>query len=589
MDNKAIAGILYETADLLEIDGQDSFRIRSYRNAAEAIEAQHQQISDLIGEPKKVLAIQGIGKGMLANLQELFASGKLALHAELLGKYNPSMLELFKIQGLGPKTIALIWSTFQVSDLEGVEKLAREGKIRELPRIGEKHEKKLLKAIEDYRRIAGRFLIDAAQLQADKIIEHLSDSPGVEKVTPAGSLRRGRETVGDLDMLVTGPACADAGERERLIEHVITLPGLMDIIARGENKVSFRLRGGMQVDVRLLPPESFGAAMQYFTGSKAHNVTLRQRALKMGYTLNEYSLARLDDGTVAAGKTEEEIYAALKLDYIPPELRENLGEIEAAENNTLPKLIELGDLRGDVHMHTVETDGRNTIEEMAEAARAHGYEYMAITDHSKNLAFANGLDDKRAVEHIKRIRAVNAEERGISIFAGIEVDILGDGSLDLSDSVLEDMDLVIASVHSHFGQSPEEMTARLIRAVENPNVSILGHPTGRLLLRRDAYQFDIEAVFRAAAKNKIAMELNAYPDRLDLNDRHLRLAKQHGIRIVINTDSHHTSHMDKIRYGILQARRAWLTADDVLNTLPVNKFAKAMKHDWPISLGLGAA
>ncbi len=269
----------------------------------------------------------------------------------------------------------------------------------------------------------------------------------------------------------------------------------------------------------------------------------------------------------------------------PPELRENLGEIEAAENNTLPKLIELGDLRGDVHMHTVETDGRNTIEEMAEAARAHGYEYMAITDHSKNLAFANGLDDKRAVEHIKRIRAVNAEERGISIFAGIEVDILGDGSLDLSDSVLEQMDLVIASVHSHFGQSPEEMTARLVRAVENPNVSILGHPTGRLLLRRDAYP----ALFRAAEKHKVAMELNAYPDRLDLNDRHLRLAKQHGIPIVINTDSHHTSHMDKIRYGILQARRAWLTADDVLNTLPVNKFAKAMKHDWPISLGIGTA
>jgi DNA polymerase (family 10) len=580
VDNKAIAGILYETADLMEIDGADSFRIRSYRNAAEAIEAQHQQISDLISEPKQVLAISGIGKGMLANLTEMFKAGQLPLHAELLKKYRPTMLELLKIQGLGPKTIALIWSAYQVSDLEGVEKLAREGKIQELPRMGEKQEKKILKAIEDYRRIAGRFLIDAAELQASKIIEHLAGFPGVEKVTPAGSLRRGRETVGDLDILVTGKACCDDAERQKLIDHIILLPGLMDIIARGENKVSFRMRGGMQVDVRLLSPESFGAAMQYFTGSKAHNVVLRQRALKMGYTLNEYSLSNLDDEKAVAAKTEEEIYAKLKLDYIPPELRENLGEIDAAERHALPALITQADLQGDVHMHTVETDGRNTIEEMAEAARAHGYKYMAITDHSKNLAFANGLDDARAVEHIKRIRAVSDQMTGIKIFAGIEVDILGDGSLDLSDSVLEQMDIVIASVHSHFNQTPAEMTDRLLKAVENPNTSLIGHPTGRLLLRREAYQFDVDAVIKAAAKHKVAMELNSYPDRLDLCDRHLRLAKQHGVKIVINTDSHHTSHLDKIRYGILQARRAWLTKDDVLNTLPVQRFAKAMKHSW---------
>ncbi len=580
MDNKAIAGILYETADLLEIDGGDSFRIRSYRNAAEAIEAQHQQLSDLISDPKQVLAIPGIGKGMLNNLQEMFKAGQLTLHTELLKKYRPSMLDLLKIQGLGPKTIALIWSAYQVSDLEGVEKLARDGKIQELPRMGEKQEKKILKAIEDYRRIAGRYLLDAAEIQADKIIEHLAGFPGVEKVTPAGSLRRGRETVGDLDILVTGKACVKEEQREKLIDHIILLPGLMDIIARGENKVSFRMRGGMQVDVRLLSPDSFGAAMQYFTGSKAHNVALRQRALKMGYTLNEYSLARLDDEKSVAAKTEEEIYAKLKLDYIPPELRENLGEIDAAEKHTLPVLITQADLQGDVHMHTVETDGRNTIEEMAEAARARGYKYMAITDHSKNLAFANGLDDKRAVEHIKRIRAADEQISGIKIFAGIEVDILGDGSLDLSDSVLEQMDIVIASVHSHFNQSPAEMTDRLLKTIDNQNTSLIGHPTGRLLLRREAYQFDIDAVIKAAAKHKVAMELNSYPDRLDLCDRHLRLARQHGVKIVISTDSHHTSHLDKIRYGILQARRAWLTKDDVLNTLSVQKFAKAMKHSW---------
>ena len=581
MDNKSVAGIFYETADLLEIDGQDSFRIRSYRNAAEAIEALPQQISELINEPKQVLAIPGIGKGMLNNLKEMLGEGRLTLHADLLKKYKPSMLQLLKVQGLGPKTISLIWSAYQVCDLEGVAQLAREGKIRILPRMGEKHEQKLLKAIEDYRRIAGRFLLDTAETQAEKIIEHLRDYPGVEKGTPAGSLRRGRETVGDLDILVTGPACCDDAERQKLIEHIIKLSGLMEILARGENKVSFRLRGGMQVDVRFLPPESFGAAMQYFTGSKAHNVSLRQRALKMGYTLNEYSLANLENQQVVAAKSEQEIYAALKLDYIPPELRENTGEIDAAEKHALPALITQPDLQGDVHMHTVETDGRNSIEEMALTARDRGYKYMAITDHSKNLAFANGLDDKRALEHVQRIHEADKAVDGIRIFAGIEVDILADGALDLSDSVLEQMDLVIASVHSHFNQTAEEMTARLLKATENPNVSIIGHPTGRLLLRRDAYGFDLDAVLEAAAHNKVAMELNAYPDRLDLCDRHLRLAKQHGVKIVINTDSHHTSHMEKIRFGVLQARRAWLTPTDVLNTLPVEKFAQAMKHAWP--------
>src|SRR3989475_6106835 len=580
MDNKSIAGILYETADLLEIDGGDSFRIRSYRNAAEAIEAVPQQISELINEPKQVRAIPGIGKGMLNNLNEMLSAGRLTLHADLLKKYKPSMLQLLKVQGLGPKTISLIWSAYQVCDLEGVAQLAREGKIRILPRMGEKQEQKLLKAIEDYRRIAGRFLLDTAETQAEKIIEHLRDYPGVEKATPAGSLRRGRETVGDLDILVTGPACCDDGERQKLIEHIIKLPGLMEILARGENKVSFRLRGGMQVDVRFLPPESFGAAMQYFTGSKAHNVSLRQRALKMGYTLNEYSLASLENQQVVAAKSEEEIYAVLKLDYIPPELRENTGEIDAAEKHALPDLITQQALQGDVHMHTVETDGRNSIEEMALAAHDRGYKYMAITDHSKNLAFANGLDDKRALVHVQRIREADKKIDGIKIFAGIEVDILADGSLDLSDSVLEQMDLVIASVHSHFNQSPAKMTARLLKAIENPNTSFIGHPTGRMLLRRDAYQFDIDAILRAAAKNKVAMELNSYPDRLDLCDRHLRLAKQHGVKIVINTDSHHTAHLDKIRYGILQARRAWLTRDDVLNTLPTQQFATAMKHIW---------
>jgi len=581
LDNKAIAHVFYETADLMEVNGDDSFRIRSYRRAAEALEAHPQQVSELCHETKQLLAIPGIGKGMAANIQELCRGGKLAQHQELLQKYRPSMLELLKIQGLGPKTIALLWSAFQVSDVAGVEKLAREGKLRELPRLSAKSEQKILKAIEDYRRISGRFLLDEADRTAEKLKEHLAHIPGVEKITPAGSLRRGRETVGDLDMLITGPCCVDEQQRGALIEEILRFPGILDVLAKGENKVSFKLRSGMQVDVRLLPPDSYGAALQYFTGSKNHNVTLRQRALKMGLTLNEYGLFRLEDNQRVASASEDDIYGKLKLDCIPPEMRENCGEIELAAEHRLPRLITLDDIRGEVHMHTVETDGRCTIEEMAEAAKQRGYQYMAITDHSKNLAFTNGLDDKRAVEHIARIRSANDHIGGITIMAGIEVDILADGELDLSDSVLEQMDVVVASVHSAFNQEPQQMTDRLLHALDNKNVSILGHPTGRLLLRRDAYAFDMDAILAAALKNKVAMELNAYPDRLDLNDLHLRMARERGVRVVINTDAHHTSHFEKIKYGILQARRAWLTPSDVLNTLSESEFRKALKHQWP--------
>ena len=578
LDNKAIAHVFYETADLMEVNGDDSFRIRSYRRAAEALEGHPQQVSELLDEPKNMLGIPGIGKGMAANIQELCREGKLSQHQELLQKYRPSMLELLKIQGLGPKTIALLWSAFQVSDLAGVEQLARDGKLRELPRMSEKSEQKILKAIEDYRRISGRFLLDEADRTAEKLTEHLQQVEGIEKITPAGSLRRGRETVGDLDVLITGPCCMNEQQRAALIEEILRFPGIVQVLAKGDNKVSFKLRSGMQVDVRMLPAESYGAAMQYFTGSKNHNVTLRQRALKMGFTLNEYGLSRLDDNHRVAGTTEEEIYNTLNLDFIPPELRESCGEIEAAAEHRLPKLITVEELRGEVHMHTVETDGRCTIDEMAQAARQRGYQYIAITDHSKNLAFANGLDDKRAVEHIARIRAANEQTEGITIMAGIEVDILADGTLDLSDAVLELMDVVVASVHSAFNQEPGQMTDRLLRTIDNQNVSILGHPTGRLLLRRDAYQFDMDAILKAALKNKVAMELNAYPDRLDLNDVHLRMARERGVKIVINTDAHHTSHFEKIKYGILQARRAWLTAADVLNTLPEKEFRQAMKH-----------
>jgi len=596
LDNRAIATILYETADLLEVANEDPFRIRSYRRAAEAIEGHSQQIASIIKDDKAVLAIPGIGKGMLANLKELCASGKLTLHSELLTRYQPAMLDLLKISGLGPKTIALIWDTYQICDPAGVQKLAEQGKLRVLPRMGEKAEQKILKGIQSFLSTTGRFHLDEADTVAQKLIAHLSDTPGVEKVTPAGSLRRGRETVGDLDILVTGPGCVPNGKGtklEAIKDRVLAFPGILEVLVRGENKVSFKLRSGMQVDVRLLPPDSFGAAMQYFTGSKNHNVTLRQRALKLGYTLNEYGLAKLEPGQkapdddpdkpvkpvagkIVASKTEEDVYKKLGLAWIPPEMRENLGEIDLAAEGKLPALITEADIQGDVHMHTVETDGKNTIEEMARAAKERGYKYMAITDHSKNLAFANGLDDARALAHIKKIRA--AKVPGVTIFAGIEVDILADGELDLSDEVLAEMDVVIASVHSHFQQDAAKMTDRLLRVLDNKHVSIMGHPTGRMLLRREGFKFDLDKVLERAKQNKVAMEHNAYPDRLDLSDVHLRMSRERGVKVVINTDSHHTSHLEKLKYGILQARRAWLTKADVLNTLPPAAFAKAMKR-----------
>ena len=581
-DNKAVANIFDETADLMEIAGEDSFRIRSYRRASEAILSLDQQLSEIHSDAKALLAIPGIGKSMATHIQDIFTKGKLAQHEELLKKYQPSILELLKIQGLGPKTIAMIWDAFKVCDPEGVAKLAREGKLRELPRQSEKTEQKILKAIESYRQMTGRFLLDVAFETAQKMIDLLKDLPGVDKVTPAGSLRRGKETVGDLDMLVTGKCASNEAQRNKVIETILDFSGIQDVLAKGENKVSFKLRSGLQVDVRILLPESFGAALLYFTGSKSHNVSLRQRALKLGLTLNEYGLARVDDEKRVASKTEEDIYKKLGLDYIPPELRENNGEIEAAEEHTLPDLITQDDIQGDVHMHTVETDGKSTIEEMVLAARDRGYKYMAITDHSKNLAFANGLDDKRAVEHIKRIHKVGKKMEGIIVFAGIEVDILADGELDLSDSVLEQMDVVIASVHSHFNQDSAKMTERLLRAIANPHTSIVGHPTGRQLLRREPFTFDIDKVFTAAAKAHVALEHNAYPERLDLSDQHLRMAKARGVKIVVNTDSHHTSHMEKMKYGVLQLRRAWLTKEDVLNTLPAAKFAKLMRRGKPV-------
>jgi DNA polymerase (family 10) len=578
MDNATIARLLGQTADLLEIDGAERFRVFGYRGAAAAVEQTTVDLMAVAADTARLLQIPGIGKSMATGIQAIVQTGTLPLLEELLAKYGGAdLLELLKLPGMGPKTIALIWSATKVTSIDQLADAIDNGRLDELPRMGKKQIEKIRKGIDDYRRSAGRFRIDQAAEAAARIEQYLLAFPGVERVTPAGSLRRGRETAGDLDLLVTGPACTPE-KTSSAVEYVAAFPGIHDLIAKGENKVSFHLADGMQVDVRLLPSESYGAALQYFTGSKAHNVTLRQRALKMGYTLSEWSLARLDDDSTVAAATEEDIYGALKMDWIPPELRENLGEIEAAAKHTLPPLIQESDLRGDVHMHTTASDGHNTIREMAEAALARGLSYIAITDHSKSLTIANGLDEARALEHIEQIRAVDREMKGrIRVFAGIEVDILADGALDMDDEVLARMDVVIASIHSRFEQSREEMTARVLRAIENPYVRILGHPTGRQILRREPFAVDLGQVFSRAAQLGVAMEHNASPNRLDLCDRDLRLARELGCKIVINTDAHVTRELEYVSYGIRQLRRAWLTAADVLNTLGPEEFLAALR------------
>ncbi len=702
MDNITIARLLDETAALLEIDNADPFRVRSYRRAAEAVEQQTTQLETLTrpdADPKALLSIGGIGKGMAANIRDLVTTGTMPLRDELLTRYKPTMLTLLRLPGMGPKTVALLYSALGVADIDALEEAAKRGDLLTLPRMGQKFTDKLLKGIEDYRKNTSRFRIDVARGHAERISELIREFPGIDTITPAGSLRRGRESVGDLDLLVTGPAC-EPEVVAAAVEHVAALPLIDKLLAKGQNKVSFTLRNNLQVDVRLLPRASYGAALQYFTGSKHHNVTLRQRAIRRGYTLSEYALLRLEDNHVVAAATEQEIYNALDLDYIPPELRENCGEIEAAANHTLPHLIVRSDIRGDVHMHTFESDGTNSIREMAEAAIARGLEYIAITDHSKLLTMTNGMDETRALAHAARIRAVSAElqadiaevnhalatdrdlsthdrlaslfriatqrrdaqsvlantlihdyadihdhantqvhnhantqirdhagtqlhnhadlhihdhadlqshndadirhgvaagfnprisdphEQGFSpglpqtfrILAGVECDILLDGQMDLHNDALAQLDIVIASVHSGFNQTSEEVTARVLRACENPYVQILGHPTGRKVLKRDPYKIDLEQVLPVAAKLGIAVEHNAAPARADLSDLNLKRAKELGCRITVNTDAHAIEELDLIDHGIVQLRRAWLTPSDLLNCLPLESFLSALRR-----------
>jgi len=574
MENKAYARLLAETADLMEIAAEDPFRIRSYRNAAAAIENYPERIEDILKDPQRsVTEIPGIGKGIAAALKEIAERGSFERRDQLLEKYPPTALEFLKIQGLGPKSIAQIWEHYRVSTIDDLERLCREQKLRLLPRMGAKLEEKVLRSIAAYRQRAGRFLLSFADELAGQLTAWLAAEKGVEKVTPAGSLRRGKETVGDLDLLVTGPRAAAA------LDRFAAYPEVKEILAKGENKASARIgEQGIQVDVRALPMDSFGAALQYFTGSKEHNVALRTRAVKMGLKLSEYGLFRASDDKPLASAAEEEIYSALGLAWIPPELRENWGEIEAAAESRLPVLVETTDIRGDLHMHTTSSDGRATLEEMAAAAKALGYEYIAITDHSKALAMANGLDEKRVLEFAARVRALDHQALGIRVLSGIECDIRRDGSMDLDDEALAALDIVVGSVHSYMNLDYSEMTDRLLRALESPYLRVLGHPTGRLLLQREAFPFDFERVAEEAARRGVLFEINASPERLDLHPTLLRAAKQRGVKFVISTDAHHPKHLPNMRYGVITARRGWLEKTDVVNTLPLTEFLAVLKR-----------
>jgi DNA polymerase (family 10) len=573
MENREFARVLAETADLMEIAGEDGFRIRSYRNAASAIEGYPERVDDILANPeRKVTDIPGVGKGLASVLEELSRRGSFEKRDALLAQFPPTLLDLFKIQGLGPKGIALVYQHYKVATIDELERICKEQKLRELPRMGAKLEEKVLKSIAQYRQRTGRFLLSFGQKVAGELIPYLSETGGIEKIAAAGSLRRGKDTIGDLDLLVTGPGAADA--LDRFVQH----PKAHTVLGKGPNKASIQYGlEGLQVDLRALPHESYGAAMQYFTGSKEHNILLRSRALKLGVTLNEYGLFRVDDQQRVAGETEEEVYAALGLAWIPPELRENCGEIEASLEGRLPALIELSDIRGDLHMHTTETDGRATLEEMAEAAHALGYQYIAITDHSKALAMANGLDEKRAVAFAKQVRDLNRSGLPLRIFSGLECDIKRNGEMDLAEDALAELDIVIGSVHSHMNLEATEMTDRLMRALESPSMRVMGHPTGRILLNRDPFPFDFERVASQAARRNVYLEINGSPERLDLSGAMVRTAKALGAKFAISTDSHQTKHLGiNMPFGVSMARRGWLEARDVLNTLPLAEFEKAI-------------
>ncbi|MBI5970379.1 MAG: DNA polymerase/3'-5' exonuclease PolX [Deltaproteobacteria bacterium] len=565
MENQEIARIFSEIADLLEIKGGDPFRIRSYRNGSVVIEGLTESLKSLYEKGAKGLeGIPGIGLSLREKIIEMLDAGKCKYHDELLKELPAGILDLLKVSGVGPKKAALLYKELGVASVNELEKAAKGHKLHDLPGLGEKSEQNIIKAIAGLRAVSGRFNLHVALSHAEDFKAYLKKIPGVSTVESAGSLRRWKDSLGDLDILVI------AKDPVVVMDAFVNHPDVKDAISKGETKSSVTLKSGLQVDLRVLEKKTFGAAWQYFTGSKEHNIALRDRAKRMGLKINEYGVFTEKTGKRIAGETEEDVYKSVGLPWIPPELRENRGEIEAAEKGGLPDLLEVSDIKGDLHVHTMESDGSNTLEEIAAAAMKFGYQYVAITDHSRAVGIAHGLDEARALKQIEAIDAFNERlkksGKKFRFLKGAEVDIRADGTLDHSDRVLSKLDCAVGAIHSGFNMSLADMTGRIIKGIQTGKLNILAHPTGRLIGVREAYQVDMEAVMDEAKKHGVALELNSYPERLDLNDVYCKRAKEKGLLVAISTDSHSIAHLSNIAYGVHAARRGWLEKKDVLNT-----------------------
>lgn len=569
LDNKSVARTLVEIADLLELKGENPFKIRAYRNAADIVSHAGEAVASL--DEAALRGWNGIGKDLAGRIREIVTTGDCGIRRDLLAEFPATLLDVLRLQGVGPKTVAVLYKELRITSLGDLAAAAKAGRIRGVKGMGGKKEQLILQAIEERQRFAGRHLLSRATEMADALVAYLKDQAPAADIATVGSVRRGAETSGDLDILASG---ADSA----LADAFTQFPQVERVLANGGTKASVLLRGGFQADLRIVTPDQRGAALQYFTGSKAHNIALRDRALERGWKLNEYGLFDATDAAIA-GRSEEDIYKSLGLAYIEPELRENRGEIEAAAAESLPFLITRTDLKGDLHMHTTESDGRESLETMVAAAKARGLEYIAITDHSQSLAMANGLDERRTLANAERIRAYSKTQAGITVLAGIECDILADGSMDLADDCLASLDIVVASIHSAMTQDEREMTARVVKAIEHPSVDIIGHLTARMLLRRDGTKVNVEKVIDAAKANGVALEINSQPHRLDVCDSHARLARDRGVKLVIDSDAHETNALDFARWGVLTARRAWLTKDDVTNTRPLKKFLAGLRRN----------